>query len=210
MPRCLRSGCKLLKRDLLDETLVIFASDHGELLGEYGGIVGHGKFTAPEIVYVPTVFIHPDLPRNVNFEDEGVLRHVDLYPTVSDLLGRKITNRIDGINIFDLDKLPKTGFAYYLDSRFKLVERSVWDKEGGYVFREGISPASRLLRAFWITMLSKDGIIAIYQRQRLRKLKPKDWSRNYIELLRYLSVSSVKYGNPSFSFSEAKSLLKMN
>ena len=49
----------LISRDLLDSTLVIFTSDHGELLGDYGGLAGHGRPACPELVYVPTVYIHP-------------------------------------------------------------------------------------------------------------------------------------------------------
>jgi len=61
----------------MDRTLVIFTSDHGELLGEYGGLTGHVRPPCPELVYVPTVFIHP-LIKNKKTE-ESIMRHVDLY-----------------------------------------------------------------------------------------------------------------------------------
>ncbi|TKX83077.1 DUF229 domain-containing protein, partial [Halorubrum sp. SS5] len=52
----------LKNRGILDETLVIFLSDHGELLGEYGGFYGHILPATPELVHVPCTFIHPSLP----------------------------------------------------------------------------------------------------------------------------------------------------
>ena len=94
------------KRDLKDDTLIIFLSDHGELLGEYGGLVGHGEVTVPEVVYVPVIFIHPDLPEELNFKNEGVLRHIDLYPTICDIIGKYDKRISDGINLFKAKRLP--------------------------------------------------------------------------------------------------------
>ena len=48
---------------LLDDTLVIFTSDHGELLGERG-TVSHNDPACPELTFVPTVFIHDDLSKS--------------------------------------------------------------------------------------------------------------------------------------------------
>ncbi|MDX1747667.1 MAG: sulfatase-like hydrolase/transferase, partial [Halobacteriales archaeon] len=45
-------------------TLVVFTSDHGELLGEYGGLYGHGAPLVPELLDVPLVFTGAGLPRN--------------------------------------------------------------------------------------------------------------------------------------------------
>ncbi|MFC6976828.1 sulfatase-like hydrolase/transferase [Halomicroarcula sp. GCM10025709] len=49
-------------RGLLESTLVVFTSDHGELLGEYGGLYGHGTPLVPELVTVPVVFTGAGLP----------------------------------------------------------------------------------------------------------------------------------------------------
>ena len=70
---------ELEDRGILEETLVVFTSDHGELLGEYGEL-DHGAPICPELAYVPTVFIHPGLSEesfNVNQNGE-VLEHVDI------------------------------------------------------------------------------------------------------------------------------------
>lgn len=204
------------ERGLEDETLIVFLSDHGELLGEYGGIVGHGNLTAPEVVYVPTVFIHPDLPRGRSFEKEGVLRHVDLYPTICDILNKAVMN-VNGISLLSTEKLPRFGYTYYVQGlesegimrllKYELKETSVWDKSGGYLFREDAGLILRLLRAIYITGL-RNGGIAVYQKQRLRRMKLPAFLKNYCRLLKYFGSASIKYGLPSFSFEEARHLIK--
>jgi len=200
------------ERGLADETLVIFLSDHGELLGEYGGIIGHGKLTTPEVVYVPTVFIHPDLPKSKSFEQEGVFRHVDLYPTICDLLDTRLTTKVSGVNLFEMEKLPNLGYTHFrekskkLKLSFELKEVSVWDKNGGFMFREGKNLLLFLLRALYITAMCKKGINAIYQRQRLLKSPRK--LKDYSKLLRHFCMSSMRYGSPSFSLENAVYFVK--
>lgn len=78
-----------LLRPLFDEgpkarTLVILTSDHGEALGEHGEAT-HGVFAYESTLRVPLVFWAPKLlrPRVVT----EPVRHVDVVPTVLDLLG---------------------------------------------------------------------------------------------------------------------------
>jgi len=202
----------LAERGLEDETLVVFLSDHGELLGEHGGNVGHGFMTAPEIAYVPTVFIHPELPRGEVVED-GVLRHVDLYPTILHLLNRPPPEEVDGADIFDSKELPGFGLTYYvmekrlMGSDFKIVERGVWDKDGGHVFRYGMNRLLLFIRALNLTMAKKDSIISAYQRARLGRLGLIKWSKEYAELLKPFCSAYTKHGDPKIGFDFARSLL---
>ena len=126
---------KLESKGLLEDTLVIYTSDHGELLGE-GGIFGHNGPIRPELVYVPTVFIHPDLPRT---ESSGHFNHINLLSTVLDPLGNEVENQ-------SLGSSPDTGhdvaFSFYRKEHslpyvpFSGVTEydSVWNAEGGFVF----------------------------------------------------------------------------
>jgi len=131
----------LQERNLLDQTLVIFTSDHGELLGEYGGFVDHGRPPCPELIYVPTVFIHPSLTPKI-IQDE-IISHIDVFPTISSILDKKLHYEPDGIDLTK-EELPKMGLNYriggYFDSRdffdtltnYRAV--SVWDEKGGHIF----------------------------------------------------------------------------
>jgi arylsulfatase A-like enzyme len=126
----------LEERGLLDDTLIVYTSDHGELLGE-GGCLGHNEPIHPGHVYVPTVLIHPTLtPGNV----EGVFRHVDLLPTITSVLDVSL----EGLPGRDLTReLPaEQGPTYYRRAVAEQIPgisgvldyESVWDRDGGHVF----------------------------------------------------------------------------
>jgi len=202
----------LEKRNLLDKTLVIFLSDHGELLGEYGGIIGHGFPTTPEIAYVPTVFIHPNLPAGVNFENEGVLRHVDLFPTIADLFNIKTGRNVDGISLFSSEKLPTVGITYYETEirtpivKYQLKEKSIWDKNGGYLFREGSNIVIQLLYGIYDITVSQR-VHALYLRGQLQQKKFK-MIKNYVTILKNMCLSPIRYRTPDFDLEKADKTIK--
>ncbi len=70
---------------MLDNTLVVITDDHGELLGENEGPIGHGWAVTPELANVPLIIIDPD-KRGYHINDT-VGSQVDLLPTILDLLG---------------------------------------------------------------------------------------------------------------------------
>jgi arylsulfatase A-like enzyme len=73
----------LRERDLLDDTLVVFTADHGELVGEHDH-AGHPPEFWEGILRVPFVVSHPDCDSD---RVEGQVRLVDVAPTVTDALG---------------------------------------------------------------------------------------------------------------------------
>ena len=207
----------LEKRGLTQETLVIYTSDHGELLGEHGGNVGHGEFTSPEIVYVPTVFIHPTLPRGVTFENEGVIRHIDLYPTILDLLGLQTPYVVDGVSLIASNRIPVIGCNYskiHIDVRrmriplrYKLEESSVWDKNGGHIFRDSNSFV-RLFHSTYRIILGS--ITASYLRGGLKRNRLLQAAKNYLNALKYRVRFYIKYGSPNFSKEDARMISQKN
>jgi arylsulfatase A-like enzyme len=82
-----------LERDgLLDETLLVVLSDHGEELSEHGTI-GHGHSLRPEVLRVPLLFVGPGIaPARV--DDTAAL--ADVLPTVLELLGLDVPRELDG------------------------------------------------------------------------------------------------------------------
>jgi len=76
---------QLKESGLLDKTLVVITADHGEMLGEDGGPVGHGWAITPELANVPLIIMDPGHPGyHVN---NTVGSQVDLLPTILDSLG---------------------------------------------------------------------------------------------------------------------------
>src|SRR6185437_10945336 len=76
---------QLKESGLLDKTLVIITADHGEMLGENGGPVGHGWAITPELANIPLIIMDPGHPGyHVN---DTIGSQVDLLPTILDSLG---------------------------------------------------------------------------------------------------------------------------
>jgi arylsulfatase A-like enzyme len=76
---------QLARRGILDDTLVIVTSDHGEAFGEHDA-VGHGTSVYNEQVHVPLVLAHPRLASGGRRIDL-VVSGIDIAPTIADAAG---------------------------------------------------------------------------------------------------------------------------
>ena len=89
----------LLEQGRSGRTLVILTSDHGESLGEHGEST-HGVFAYEATLRVPLVVYAPALfPPRVVAEP---VRHVDLVPTVLDVLGLPVPEGLPGRSLLPL------------------------------------------------------------------------------------------------------------
>src|SRR6185312_4999632 len=79
---------QLKKSGRLDNTLVVITADHGEMLGENGGPVGHGWAMTPELANVPLIIMDP-AQRGYRVNDT-IGSQVDLMPTILDSLGIRL------------------------------------------------------------------------------------------------------------------------
>jgi hypothetical protein len=76
---------QLEESGLLEKTVVIITNDHGEMLGEQGGPIGHGFQLSPELVNTPLIIMDP---RKKGYRlDQTIGSQVDLLPTMLDILG---------------------------------------------------------------------------------------------------------------------------
>ncbi|MFO1082489.1 MAG: sulfatase-like hydrolase/transferase [Reyranellaceae bacterium] len=71
---------------LTGNTIVIFTSDHGELLGSHGGLVGKGTTTYRQQNHVPLLVVHPAHPGGRRCF--AVTSHLDLVPTFVAMTGK--------------------------------------------------------------------------------------------------------------------------
>ncbi len=81
----------------LDDTLVVFAADHGENFGEGGLFFEHGDNAHDAGLRVPLVFAGPGVARGRR--DAGAVSLVDVVPTVLSLLGVELEAPADGIDL---------------------------------------------------------------------------------------------------------------
>ena len=99
----------LRERGLADDTLVVITGDHGEAFGDPHGAWGHGSRVYDECSRVPMLVWNPRL-----FPEGGrpptVGGHVDVNPTIADVLGVPASPSWRGRSLFDVNR---TGRAYF-------------------------------------------------------------------------------------------------
>lgn len=83
-------------RDLLDNTLLVITSDHGEEFLEHGGVL-HGRTQYQEVLQVPLVMRGPGIPQSTRVKDIASL--VDVMPTILAMLGVPDPLPSDGIDL---------------------------------------------------------------------------------------------------------------
>jgi choline-sulfatase len=125
----------------LDNTIILYTSDHGDTLGE------HGLFTkgvaAYEGVYnVPLIMAGPGIA-NPGRVIDGHASNVDLAPTLLELTGASPIEDVDGHSLGPLlrDEVADVwqspwaeGYAEFHGQRFFYTQRTVWWRHWKYVF----------------------------------------------------------------------------
>lgn len=89
---------RLAERGLRENTLVIFTSDNGVLLGEHQ-MVGKGPALYEELVRVPLIFHWPGVVPAGEQRDDLVTA-LDLFPTLAAIAGAKAPESLDGEDIW--------------------------------------------------------------------------------------------------------------
>ena len=98
---------RLKELDLYDDTLIILNSDHGEGFGEHG-FWYHGSTVFDEMCRVPLI-IKPPRAKYLNKEVRGVVRSIDVAPTILDYCGLDAPATWDGQSLrpfIETDRSP--------------------------------------------------------------------------------------------------------
>jgi len=93
----------LEKNDLGKSTLAILTGDHGEALGEHGELT-HSYFAYNSTLWVPLIIAAPGL---ISGRVQEYVCHVDIFPTVCEILGAKLPVFLQGISLVPLMKGKK-------------------------------------------------------------------------------------------------------
>ena len=96
---------QLLKRieemGLMDDTVVVFSTDHGTHLGEEGCVQKTPALLNGCVTHIPLIIKHPD-KQFAGKRIEGLVGAVDFMPTFLSLLGIKDYKNMDGENMWKL------------------------------------------------------------------------------------------------------------
>lgn len=90
----------LEKNDLLSDTIIVFASDHGESLGEHQEST-HGFFVYQAAVHVPLIFITPENELQ-GLSSSPVVGLVDIMPTIVEIAGLSLPAEAQGESLLPL------------------------------------------------------------------------------------------------------------
>jgi arylsulfatase A-like enzyme len=196
---------QLVDRGLLEDTLVVFTSDHGQSLGEWsnGGRFGHGHPLCPETVDIPIVFMGAGLPEGETYP--GLLSGTDIAPTLLSARGRTVPDDADGLDLWDgtADPEPKVrsdvwqylnvGVGGYSTDVSVYAATSAWDETGGYVFHRH-STAQRLAATLY------DNIFRGYGPAWRHNATP----GKALTLLNLMLAETLTYRTPEFSEAAAR------
>jgi len=84
-------------------TTFVLTSDHGEMFLEHGHFIIHGGVPYHEMIHVPLIIKSPDLNPARNDRLGGL---IDLMPTILQIAGIPLPEKIQGFNLFDKRQNP--------------------------------------------------------------------------------------------------------
>jgi len=90
---------KLDERGLLDNSVIVFASDHGEAFGE-NGKVGHARNSLNSTLATPLLVRFPFAIEPVRVKNQ--VRNIDIAPTLLELAGVPVPDEFDGSSLLPL------------------------------------------------------------------------------------------------------------
>jgi arylsulfatase A-like enzyme len=125
---------------VLDDTVVVFAADHGETFGEHG-VHGHARNVRTPVVWVPLLLRLPFATEPVRVGSQ--VRNIDIAPTLLALAGVDAPPSFEGESLLalldaadapsDRPSFAGLGFPLYLDSR---IQSAVNDGHWNFVRNE--------------------------------------------------------------------------
>lgn len=119
---------------MLDNTYIIYTSDHGENLGEHGLFYKQCSYEGS--VGVPLIFAGPDIPKNIRVDRPVSL--IDMYPTILDCAGLEKEQDRPGISWRDIIQKKNEDrrfiFAEYHGNFFRKDWYMLTDEQYKYTF----------------------------------------------------------------------------
>ena len=120
---------ELQKRGVLENTLVIITSDHGEHFGEHG-LLGHGTSLYRPLLHVPLIISFPSrIPAGKSVRDVVTLR--DVPATIVELVNLDGRAPFPGRSLahsWDEDRVPDGPASPLLSEVYKGINTAPWDR----------------------------------------------------------------------------------
>ncbi len=122
----------LTERNLMEKTLVIFTSDHGESLGDHGEKT-HGMFAYNSTIWVPLFFRIPGVKP---VKSDHPVSHIDIFPTICDVIGIQKPDFLQGITLLPAAKGKKLPFQNIYFESLEPYYNFGWAPLRGYIHQK--------------------------------------------------------------------------
>lgn len=126
---------KLQDLELLENTIIVILSDHGESLGEHQ-YLEHGHLFYQEQLHIPLIVVGPSWDKGRKINDP--VRIVDLFPTILDQLQIAVPRNIQGNSLLPLlagQSLPVKPVFAELDAD-KRLRYAAFNKNRRMIFKD--------------------------------------------------------------------------
>lgn len=101
------------KQGVLDDTLIIFTSDHGDMLGDHN--MWRKTYAYESSAHIPMLVRLPkDLQKNIVARSDKPVMLCDVMPTILDILGVNIPDSVDGMSMLSLIKQGSCAWRDYM------------------------------------------------------------------------------------------------
>ena len=172
---------QLKKDNILDDTIIIFTSDHGDGLPRYKRELFDTGINVPFIILVPKKFSSWQKPGEKIYD---LVSFLDIAPTVLDLAGVSIPSYMDGKSIFGNEKNDYIFAARDRLDSFKGKTRAVRNKDYKFIknYSLGIVGAQKL--SFRENLMSMKELRKMYENNELNEIQ-KIWLELIPELQLY-------------------------
>jgi len=119
----------LRNEGVFEKTVIVFTADHGESLGEHGEKT-HGYFAYNSTIWVPLIVYLPGAGKN---QVNQTVSHIDIFPTVCDVLNVEKPSFLQGSSLLLLFKGKKLPVKpIYFESMYPYYSRG-WAPLRGYI-----------------------------------------------------------------------------
>jgi N-acetylglucosamine-6-sulfatase len=145
----------------LDETVVVFVSDNGFLVGEHR--FQHKEQLYEEATRVPLIMSGPGLPEGANYD--GIVGNIDLAPTILDAAGVPPMREPDGRSLLGLLSDPEPERDILLETAISTAVRTPDWMYAEHRTRNGVEPELYDMRVdpFQLRSLAGDAGVADQQ-----------------------------------------------
>jgi arylsulfatase A-like enzyme len=82
----------------LDNTIIVYTTDHGDFAGEHSGFEKCGGISTRAITRIPLIVRFPDKVKQ-NFVCDEMVESIDIFPTLCELSGIEIPNTVQGLSL---------------------------------------------------------------------------------------------------------------